>query len=188
MVSLFIQKFPMKKMFLIALMTFCASAFSKEVKHKVDVKDDTVIVDEKPWFILEKLKAGFGTANYYLKDLTGKKLAYLKMESYKDPKEVDYKYNPDGVVKYYIITFLEDEQTSEMPAYARQSKIAEHLVKMELMPNGVLTDDTEHEFILVSGHSYQQKRNELGGNGNIIINNNNTDQTPRNGFNMHIGN
>lgn len=167
------------------MMSICASAFSKEAKHEVDVKDDTVIVDGKPWFILEKLKAGFGTANYYLKSLAGKKLAYLKLESYKDPKEVDGKYNPDGVVKYYIITFLEDEQTSEMPAFARQSKIAEHLVKMELMPNGVLTDDTEHEFILVSGHSYQQKRNELGGNGTIIINN--TNPAPSNGVHFNIG-
>jgi len=174
----------MKKLLLIAFLTIGAiSSYAKDKGPKIDVNNDTVTVDGKNVFILETVKAGMGIRNFFIENLAGKKLAFLKFESYKDPKEVSSA-NPNGNVNYFHITFLESKQTAEIRYYVKQNKLAEFLLEQKLVQDGVITEEAEQEFILINGNSYSMKRNELGGNGTIIINNN---TTPKNGVNFNIG-
>jgi hypothetical protein len=173
----------MKKTSAILLLLLIISlSFSKENKHKVSIDEDTVSVDGKPLFLITKFKGSVGSINYFVKDLQNKKLVFLQSNSYKDPKEVSSS-NPTGNVVYFEVTFMESGAKAEIPLFMRQSKVAEFLVREELMPDGILTEESEKQFILVNGQPYSKKRAELGGN-TIIINNN--DESPRNGLNIHI--
>lgn len=176
----------MKKIILLALIALSVvTSYAKDKKAGVEIKDDSVLVDGKASFIFEKIKYLPGTFNYFVKDLSGKKLAFLKFYSYKDPKEISSA-NPNGNVNYYEVTFLESNQKAEIPVYARQIKMAELLVRQNLIQDGTITEESEQEFILVNGNAYSQKRNELGNNSTIIINNN-TNPTQKNGVNFNIG-
>ena len=153
-------------------------------KTEVDIKDDSVLVDGKASFIFEKIKYMPGTFNYYVKDLSGKKLAFLKFYDYNDYKEISSA-NPKGRVTYYEVTFLGSGQKAEIPAFARQVKMAEILVKQNLVQNGAISNESEQEFIMVNGTPYSKKRSEMDGGKTIIINNNST-PAPRNGININI--
>ncbi len=173
----------MKQFLLMMLFAMCiTTSYAKDKGPKVDVNNDTVTVDGKNVFILEPMKAGLGIRNYFIKDLSGKKLAFLKYESYKDPKEISSG-NPNGNVTYLQYTFLESKQTAETRYFLKQNNLAEFLIEQKLVQDGVITEEAEQEFILVNGNPYTLKRNELGGNSTIIINN----TTPRNGVNFSIG-
>lgn len=175
----------MKKLLLLTIITLSiVTSYAKDKKPEVDIKEDTVLVDGKASFIFEKVKYTPGVFNYFVKDLTGKKLAFLKFYSFKDTKEISSS-NPNGNVNYYEVTFMESNQKAEIPIYARQIKMAEFLVRQNLIQNGTITADSEQEFIMVNGNPYTLRRNELGGN-TIIINNSNP--TPRNGVQFNIGN
>lgn len=174
----------MKKILFAALIaSSIVTSYAKD-KVSVDIKDDTVFVNEKASFIFEKTKYLPGTFNYFVKDLSGKKLAFLKFNDYNDPKERSSS-NPDGRETYYEVTFLESNNKAEIPAYARQIKMAEFLVKQNLVQNGTISKESEQEFLLVNGTPYSQKRSEMG-NGNTIIINNNSTPAPRNGININI--
>lgn len=176
----------MKQFLLIALFAICiTTSYAKDKKVDVDIKEDTVFVDGKASFIFEKMKYLPGTFNYFVKDLANKKLAFLKFYDFNDPKEISSA-NPKGRVTYYEVTFLESKQKAEIPAYARQVKMAEILVKQNLIIDGTITEESEQEFILINGNPYSLQRNELGNNGTIIINNN-SNPTPNNGVNFNIG-
>ena len=174
----------MKHLLLVVLLVAgFATSFAKE-KSAVEIKEDSVLVDGKVSFVFEKVKYLPGTFNYFVKDLSGKKLAFLKFNDYNDPKEVSAS-NPSGRQTYYEVTFLESSQKAEIPAYARQIKMAEFLVKQNLVQNGTISKDSEQEFILINGTPYSKKREEMNGGNTIIINNNST-PAPRNGININI--
>ena len=148
------------------------------------MKEDTVLVSGKVEFLFEKVKYLPGTFNYFVKDLRGKKLAFLKFYDYNDPKEISSA-NPKGRITYYEVTFLESSQKAEIPAFARQAKMAELLAKQNLVQNGIISKESEQEFILVNGTPYSKKREEMNG-GNIIIIHNNSTPVQRNGININI--
>ena len=174
----------MRLIIIISILVCCINAFSKDKKAAVEMKEDTVMVDGKASFIFEKIKYLPGTFNYFVKDLNGKKLAFLKFYDFNDPKEISSA-NPKGRVTYYEVTFLKSQQKAETPAFARQIKMAELLVKQNLIQNGTITEDAEAEFILVNGTPFSKQREELNGGNTIIINNGNT-PVQRNGININI--
>jgi hypothetical protein len=154
-------------------------------KTEIDIKDDSVLVNGKVAFLFEKIKYLPGTFNYFVKDLSGKKLAFLKFYDYNDYKEISSA-NPKGRVTYYEVTFLESGQKAEIPAFARQLKMAELLVKQNLVQDGTISKESEQEFILVNGTPYSKKRSEMDGGNTIIINNNSATPVQRNGININI--
>lgn len=172
--------------FVLFLAISVSTSFAKDKKPEVELKEDTVLVDKKAEFIFEKIKYSPGVFNYFIKDLSGKKLAFLKFYNFKDPKEISSA-NPDGNVNYYEVTFLESNQKAEILFYPRHIKMAEFIVKQNLVKDGNISEEAEQEFILVNGNAYSLKRNELGNNSTIIINNN-TNPAPRNGVQFNIGN
>ena len=174
----------MKNILFTAILFLGIHSMNAKDKTDIDIKDDSVLVDGKASFIFEKIKYMPGTFNYYVQDLTGKKLAFLKFYDYYDYKEISNA-NPKGRVTYYEVTFLESGQKAEIPAFARQVKMAEVLVKQQLIQNGTITKESEQEFILVNGMPYSKKRSEMDGGNTIIINNGST-SAPRNGININI--
>lgn len=169
----------MKKItFILLMMVGLSVSYAKDKGPKVDVKDDTVTIDDKSVFILEKVKGSNpGVRNYFIEELNGKKLAFIKYESYKDPKEVESA-NPEGNVNYYQITFIESKQTAEIRFYLKVNKLAEFLLEQKLIQNGTISEESENEFILVNGNPYAMKRKELNGGNTIIIN---QEQAPKKG-------
>ncbi len=161
----------MKKItFILLMMLGLSFSYGKDKGPKVDVSEDTVSVDGKNVFILEKVKGSMpGIRNYFIEELNGKKLAIIKYEEYKDQKEVKSA-NPNGNVNYYQITFMESKQTAEFLFYLKQNKLAEFLVEQNLIKDGTISEDSENEFVLVNGNPYAMKRKELGGGNTIIIN------------------
>lgn len=175
----------MKKIILLlSLFVSITMVQAKDKGPKVDMNGDTVTVDGVNQFIFEKIKPVPGIYNYYIKSLDGKKLAFLKFQDYHDPKEISSA-NPNGRVSYYEVTFLESNQIAEIMVYARQIKMAEYIVKLNLVKNGEITPEAEQEFIMVNGREYSRKRNELNGGNTIIINN--SEPEPKNKFNINIG-
>ncbi len=175
----------MKNICLLLFSLFCfVTIQAKDKGPKVDMNGDTVTVDGKNAFIFEKVKPMPGVFNYFIKSLAGKKLAYLKFQDYNDPKEISSA-NPNGRQTYFEVTFLESNQIAEIPAFARQIKMAEFIVKQNLVKDGDISADAEQEFILVNGREYSRKRNELNGGNTIIINN--PESEPKNKFNISIG-
>ena len=79
------------------ILTFPVLGFSQKIK----LKNNIIYVDKKEFLKSEEDKIVKG--NYTIYSLQGEKLFYIKLNSYKDPKEVDYKYNPDGNVSYYEV-------------------------------------------------------------------------------------
>ncbi len=173
----------MKYLLLVTLLVMEFLSFAKD-KASIEIKEDSVFVDGKVYFVFEKVKYLPGTFNYFIKDLSGKKLAFLKFNDYNDPKEISSA-NPEGRETYYEVTFLESSQKAEIPAYARQIKMAEFIVKQNIVQNGTISKDSELEFILINGTPYSKKREEMNGGNTIIINNNSTPVT-RNGININI--
>lgn len=163
----------MKQFLLVILFVLSiASSYGKDKGPKVDIKEDTILVDGKPNFVLEKVKSNFPPiSNFYIKELNGKKLAFIQ-------------YNDKYGENYYVFTFLESKQTAETRYIIRYKSVAEYLLESKLVQNGTITKESEDEFILVNGNSFSSKYNN---NGNTIIINN-SNPTPRNGVQFNIGN
>lgn len=177
----------MKNVLLILLFIYTAAvSFSKDKKSAVELREDTVYVEGSSLFIMEKLKPFPGFFNYFIKNLKGDKLAFLKFNEYYDPKEISSA-NPKGRVTYYEVTFIESNQKAEIPAFARQIKIAEFLTNQHLLSAEGISAEAEQEFILVNGNPFSLKRREMSGTNTIIINNNTT-PAPKNGVNINFGN
>lgn len=176
----------MKKFLLMMLLAIgITTTYAKDKKPEVDMKEDTVLVDGKPEYILERIKSNTPTvSNFYVKELNGKKLAFLQYNSYTDPNLIS-QYNRTGNVSYYVITFLESKQTAEIRYVIRYKSMAAYLIETKLIQNGTITKEAEDEYVLVNGHTFSA--NKPTNNGNTIIINNNT-TTPKNGVQFNFGN
>lgn len=175
----------MKKLLLLAIITLSlAISYAKDKKPDIDMKDDTVLVDGKPVYILERVKSNTPTiSNFYVKELNGKKLAFLQYNSYTDANLIS-QYNRNGSVQYYLITFLESKQTAEIRYVIRYKSMAAYLLETKLIQNGTITKEAEDEYVLTNGHTFSANKPVNNGN-TIIINNSNP--TPSNGVQFNIG-
>ncbi len=181
---------------LVSLFLGLNSIQAKDKKPKVDVADDTVTIDEKASFILDPIKkAKFEAREYFLKDLSGKKLALIQSDCYDDPTRP----NPDRYKYPYAsqylntcfstITFLSDKKVADFNYYHKQVKLAEFLIESGLIKNGSVSAEDEDEFVMVNGtKNTEEKAQKLGGNTIIINNNNNSTPATGNGATFHIGN
>jgi hypothetical protein len=175
----------MKKMFSLLLFQFFSIAcFAGKEKSGVEIVNDTVFLNTEKIFILEKISIGFGQVNYYVKNTSGQKLAFIKLITYTDPSYITSS-NPKGNASYFEITFLKSGQKAEFLPIVKESKLAMFLISQNLFVNGTITEESEKEFILLNGNEFSRERNELNHGNTIIIQENNT--TPTNGLNIKIG-
>jgi|JI6StandDraft_1071083.scaffolds.fasta_scaffold10858_3 hypothetical protein len=150
----------MKKIVFIALVALSIStAYAKDKGPKIELNDDTVLVDKKPVFILETQNKKKGAlTDYAVKDLNGTKLLYLTINFY----SYNFGYNASGApsfntVTYFEVTFSDSEQKAEFKHY-RQPKLAEFLVDSGLIESGKIAKDKEEEFILENGTEFSEIR------------------------------
>lgn len=184
----------MRNILIIALLfAGMSSLMAKDKKPKVDMKDDTVTLDDKALFILDPIKKPkFEAKDYYLKDLSGKKLAIIQSDCYSDPTRPNpdrYKYpyaNPYLNTCFSTITFLADKKAADFRYYMKQGKLAEFLVESELVKNGTIAQEDEDEFILINGLKNTEEKNQKLGGNTIIINNNSSTPIQKNGININI--
>lgn len=183
----------MRVLILLCLMTNVFFATAKGKQAKVEIKDDTVMVLGKASFILDQIKKPkFEAKDYFLKDLSGKKIALIKSDCYDDPTKPNpnrYKYSTASAYLstcYNTITFLESKQVADFKFFFKTINLAEFLIESELVKDGQITKEAEDEFVLVNGtKNAEEKAQKLGGN-TIIINNNTSTPVQRNGININI--
>lgn len=183
----------MKKLLLLTIITLnIAISHAKDKGPKITVDDDTVYVDKKATFILSEIKkAKFETKDYFLKDLSGKKIALLQSYCYEDPTSLNPYYGKYASAPRYNnscytkITFLESKNTADFAYYFKQIKLAEFLLECGLVKNGTIAKEDEEEFILIHGNKNEEEKNQKLGGNTIIINNNSTPSTG-NGVNFNI--
>ena len=88
----------MKNILFAAILFIGMHSIRAKDKTEVDIKDDSVLVDGKASFIFEKIKYMPGTFNYYVKDLSGKTLAFLKFYDYNNYKEISSANTKDRLI------------------------------------------------------------------------------------------
>ncbi|MFN8281587.1 MAG: hypothetical protein U0U67_00130 [Chitinophagales bacterium] len=152
----------MRTIFILLFVFSTIVTLAKNKGSKVDLNNDTVTVDNKPVFVLEKHKEGT-MSDYYVVDLNGNKLMFLKANFYVK----EFKLNPTNTrppslptyktVAYFEITFLESKQKTEIRHYI-QSSLAKFLVKSGLIADGKIVKDIEEEFILENGNRFSEER------------------------------
>ena len=156
----------MKKIVFIALVALSiTTSYAKDKVPKIEVKDDTVMVDKKAVFILAQFKNG-SAVNYFVKDLSGTKLLFLQENDYVNTNRPNPNYSkfPNGPrylsTYYFEVTFLESKEKAEIE-YFKQSKLAEFIVKSGLIVDGKITKDKEEEFILINGNKFSEEKSRL---------------------------
>jgi len=180
--------------FLVTIVVSSLTASAKDKQAKIEIKDDTVIVLGKPSFILDQIKKPkYESKDYFLKDLSGKKIALIQSDCYDDPTRPNpnrYKYSSAPAYLsscYNTITFLQSKQVADFKYFMKQNNLAEFLIDSELIKDGTITQDAEDEFVLVNGNrNAEEKAQKLGGNTIIINNNGSSSPAIKNGAKIII--
>lgn len=154
------------KQFLL-LLFLSISVITTAQKQKISLEEDTIMVDSKPYAILEK-KRGM-TLSYTLKSLTGTELGYFNLQEFNDPKQVSNA-NSNGRVTYFEVTFFNDGRQCEINAITTKKAVAKEIVENNLVKENAIDVEAESKFILINGSKFSERRKALGGTV-IIINN-----------------
>ena len=155
----------MKQFLLLVLLSI--SVVTTAQKQKVSLEEDTIMVDEKPYAILEK-KRGL-TMAFTLKSLTGTELGYFNLQEFNDPKAANNA-NSNGRVTYFEVTFFNDSRQCEINIPATKKSVAKEIVENGLVKENAIDVEAESKFILINGSKFTERRKALGGTV-IIINN-----------------
>jgi hypothetical protein len=177
------------------LLGFAFIIYSLSLAQKVKTKKEIVIVDGKEF--LKAKEDGVSRGSYIISSLGGQELFYLKFNDYKDPKEVDYKYNQTGAVIYFDVLSA-DLNTSYFESDVQYgnpfgtTKPYDIFVKILFNGKAINIDGTinQDKLEIISkklGFKYSKQRDELGsasnGSNTVII----QESRPRNGFNISLG-
>ena len=139
-------------------------------------------------FKLESVKSStnYGFEDFFIKNMDGTDLIYIKVDEYNDPKKVSNS-SPNGRTIYFEVTFLNDNTKAEINHYARNKKVAEIIYLAKLIVNGQLDTEAQNKFIMVNGTRFSKRRDEINNKNNTIIINNNTQPEPSgNSININI--
>lgn len=155
----------MKQILLIIFLSISAITFAQ--KQKISLEEDTIMVDSKPYAILEK-KRGL-TMSFTLKSLSGTELGFFNLQEFNDPKEASNA-NSNGRVTYFEVTFFNDSRQCEINIPATKKSVAKEIVENNLVKENAIDTEAESRFILINGMKFTERRKALGGTV-IIINN-----------------
>lgn len=179
----------MKKILLSSMLIVSCIAFGQKVKVKKNIAN----VDGKEF--VKVTEDPVSRYSYNVSSLNGTDLFYLKYNSYKDPKEVDYKYNRDGSVGYFEVMSADLNTVyfeTDLTGCLMGCNITENFVKMiyggKVVTNEGGIDQSKLEILGKKvGFEYSKKRDEMAnasnGTNTVII----QDSRPRNGFNISLG-
>ncbi|WP_343664724.1 hypothetical protein [Chryseobacterium mucoviscidosis] len=161
--------------------------------QKVKLKKDIASVDGKEY--VKVTEDPVSRYSYNVSSLNGNDIFYLKYNNYKDPKEVDYKYNRDGSVGYFEVMSADLNTVyfeTHLTGCLMGCNITDNFIKM-IYGGKVVKDDGTLDLNRLEilskkvGFEYTKKRDEMGnvqnGTNTVII----QDSRPRNGFNISVG-
>lgn len=179
----------MKKILLSSMLIVSCVAFGQKIK----VKKDVAIVDGKEF--VKVTEDPVSRYSYNVASLSGTDIFYLKYNHYKDPKEVDYKYNRDGSVGYFEVMSADLNTVyfeTHLTGCLMGCNITENFIKM-IYGGKVVTNDGSIDLnkleVLAKkvGFEYSKKRDEMANTSNstntVIV----QESRPRNGFNISLG-
>lgn len=154
--------------------------------YKFDKKTKIVYENEISLFEVKDL----GDDSYSIRNSLGKELIYLKIRSFKDPKEVSSS-NTSGEVIYTTVNFYNTDSSCELDMFGGSKHYAEIVYKNKLIVNGELDPSAEERFIKINGNNFTKQRDKQ----DVIIINNNPPaqqqqdgiQIKKNGVNISIG-
>lgn len=173
----------MKNLFIIVCLVFGFNlvGVSQSGEYKYDKKTGTAYEGETALFVLQS--TGNQKMDISVKNTAGKELFYIRFSDFKLDSEISNA-NPTGRVTYKEFIFPNTESTCEVPGTYFVKHYAEMIYENKLIINGELDSASEERFIKIKGNDYT-KRRDAGNKKIIIIDNSN--QTPKDGVNIHIG-
>lgn len=153
----------MRNYLVILFLCFSFFGFSQKIKLKKGI----IYVDKKEYLKSDEDKIVKG--NYIISTLEGEKLFYLKGNLYKDPKEIDYKYNPEGTVYYYEVwaidlskKYFEIYPAGCLMGCYRPEEVIKAFYNGEVISNeGNINYEKLKDVSNKIGFEYTKKRNEL---------------------------
>lgn len=176
----------------ILLLTLLVSSFA--FGQKLKVKKDIAYIDGKEFVKVSEDKVS--EENYIISALEGKSLFYLKMNSYNDPKYIDYKYNPTGKRSYFEVMSPDLDTIyfeTEFSSCLMGCGLADDFVKMIYNAEVLNSDGTINNDKLVFlskkiGFEFSKKREELKNtNSTTTTNTVIIKEEPSSGVNIKIG-
>jgi hypothetical protein len=158
----------MRKLFVILFFSvITATAFAQ--KPKVEVKGDTIKINEVASFIMEDKSMG---NQFLVKDLSGNLLISMMYQDYVDPAKVSNT-NKSGKVVYIEVTFMGTGNIAEFAPVGMGKKfLAKQILDHDLMVDGKTNDVGESNFCKMYGRKFTAERNRLANPDVIIINRN----------------
>jgi hypothetical protein len=177
----------MKKVLLGSMLIVSCFSFGQKIK----IKKNIAFVDGKEF--VKVIEDPASTDSYSITNLNDKELFYLKINEYKDPKEVDYKYNKDGSVNYFEVlspdfnTIYFESNVGGCLMCNLTTDFIKNLYFAKIVDeNGEINKDKLEILSKKIGFTYSQKRDEMknSNNGNTVIIH---DSTPKTGVNISIG-
>jgi len=146
---------------------FTANAFAQ--KPKVEVKNDTIKINEVASFIMEDKSLG---NQFLVKELSGNLVISMMYQKYYDSNRVSSA-NKDGSVTYIEVTFMGTGNIAEFAPFGMGKKfLAKQILEHDLMVNGQPNEQGEMNFCKMYGRKFTAERNRLANPNVIIINNN----------------
>lgn len=137
-------------------------------KPKVEVKGDTIKVNEVASFIMEDKNLG---NQYLVKDLSGNLIISMMYQKYYDSNRISNA-NKDGSVTYIEVTFMGTGNIAEFQPFGMGKKmLAKQVLEHDLMVNGQPSEQGEMNFCKMYGRKFTAERNRLANPNVIIINN-----------------
>src|SRR4051812_33039433 len=156
----------MKKYIFFTLL-FLVTGFSAYAeKQKVTVDGDTILVNDKPYGIIEKERGA--DMGFTVRSMDGKEQINFKQFQFNDPTEINSA-NPKGTVSYFAVTFMVSGNKCEIRAVATKKNMAKAIVDNNLLtPTGV-DAEAERRYILLNGSKYSERQKALGAPTIIIV-------------------
>ncbi|MBN8701452.1 MAG: hypothetical protein J0M08_00140 [Bacteroidetes bacterium] len=179
-----------KKIFLTLIsLLFIANVFAGG-KLKYDKETGIVSNETGSLFKVSKLKSKtlYGCEDYYIQNLEGKDLIFVKTREYSDPNE-GKSANTNGNVLYREITFLNTNSITEVSYYFMKSiKNIEFVYEDKLIADGDLDNNAVERFIRQNGMPHTKRQNEINNRNDVIIINNTAPAAPqpKNGVNINL--
>lgn len=178
----------MNKLFIVIILLFTWSNFYTQ---KIKEKKGRISVDGIEILDVEKISVA-GNWDFSIRNLGGEELAFFTMKEYKDKREISDS-SPKGRVVYYQISISGVDGMAESSRVVASKKgVAKFLIKNNVIngSNGQVDLQFASTFIERLGQDHTRRRDELYGNQNVIIINNNTPapKEERDGITLKKGN
>ncbi len=136
----------MKKMFILSVLVSLLA--NGVLAQKVKYKKDQVTIDDKPYCTITS--KGFLTKDYTVKNLEGKTIMTMKIQSIGEAAKAEF---------YYLISFIDSGNQCEFDAVQLNvgTKLAEDMVESGVLADGKLSEEGEKRFLKLHKRKFSEE-------------------------------